>query len=484
MILKQPVYYLFILFLISSCNTPALEKRDFTFLNDSLSIDEHLAKHNLAGFSLAVFEEYEIVYTNQWGVKSFNADEQIDINTSFSTASISKPVTALLCLILEEKGLINLDESIDKYLERWSLPRNQHNEDAKVTLKHFLNHTAGTSQHGFADFYEGDDIPTIKQSLMGEIPRYDKEIEFLFTPGESWQYSGGGYVIVQMALEDYLSTSIAELAQVHIFTPLGLNNTTMVQPNNEGFLTNVALVHDAEGKVISTGLPITPQIAPSGMWSTPADLAKLTLEIQNALRDKENTLISYDVAQEMTRVTALKNAVGGWSYGWQRSFGFDNYDWFSCNGSNTGVGGDIYATMSNGNGFVFLANGEKKNRFPVIDYARKRLLELLHWKKEISTTETQPVPEELITEITGTYDDFLYDQGFETKILQRDNKLFVESPFFEHFKGSKESEMVYLQNGSFKIMDYPNLIKFSTDSSKHVTLIRNGIEVAQPLIEK
>jgi hypothetical protein len=49
-----------------------------------------------------------------------------------------------------------------------------------------------------------------------------------------------------------------------------------------------------------------------------------------------------------------------------KSFGYNNYDWFMCNGSNTGVGGSVFATMTDGNGFTFLTNGEKKNRFPVM----------------------------------------------------------------------------------------------------------------------
>lgn len=64
----------------------------------------------------------------------------------------------------------------------------------------------------------------------------------------------------------------------------------------------------------------------------------------------------------MTEVSALKNAVGGWGFGWQKTFEYNNYDWFSCNGSNTGVGGSLMATMKDGNGFAFLANGEKPNR--------------------------------------------------------------------------------------------------------------------------
>lgn len=480
--MKNIIYFLFLTTAISSCQSNKNEltkQKDYSFLTDSLKIDHQLENHKLAGLSLVVFENYNIVYSNQFGLKSTNSDEKIDDSTVFSTASISKPITALLCFILEEKGLIDLDEPIDNYLKRWHLPKSQFTENKNPTWKQFLNHTAGTSQHGFADFYEGDTIPTIKQSLLGQLPRYDKEIEFLFSPGTSWSYSGGGYVIVQMALEDTLNKPIAELADEFIFSPLDLKNTTMIQPNQNGFLTNVALVHDKDNKVIKTGLPITPQVAPSGLWSTPTDLAKLTIEIQNALRNKENKVISHNVAKKVIEVTALKDAVGGWSYGWQRSFGFDNYDWFMCNGSNTGVGGDIFATTTDGNGFVFLANGEKPNRFPVIDQTRIKLLSLMNWKQELPKDQTQEIPNDLKVSLIGTYEDFLYGQGMPTKIVEKNNRLYVESPFFEHFKGQNDSEMIYLENGLFKIIDYPNFLKFNIKDGKpnSVILSRDNLNV-------
>ncbi len=466
--MKNPFYLLLFLVTISSGQTnnkSLTKKRDYSFLTDTLNIDKQLEKHKLAGFSVVVFENYEIVYSKQFGVKSVNSKEKIDENTAFSTASISKPITALLCFILEEKGLINLDEPIDNYLKRWHLPKSKFTQNNSPTWKQFFNHTAGTSQGGFADYYEGDTIPTIKQSLLGQIPRYDKEIEFLFTPGTSFEYSGGGYTIIQMALEDTLKKSIAELAAEHIFGPLGFKHTTMTQPSENGFPTNVALVHDENGKVIRSGLPITPQVGASGMWATPTDLAKISIEIQNALRNKNNKVISYNVAKKVTEVTALKNAVGGWSYGWQKSFGYNNYDWFSCNGSNTGVGGNILATMTDGNGLIYLANGEKPNRFPVMNYTRNKILKVMDWNKA-STDDIQEIPASLKEKLIGTYDDFLYGQGVETKILEKNNRLYVQSLLLEHFKGKNDNELVYLKNGLFRIIDYPNLLQFEFDQGK------------------
>ncbi|WP_306353115.1 serine hydrolase domain-containing protein [Flavobacterium sp. '19STA2R22 D10 B1'] len=462
------------------------EVTKYGFLTDSLNIEKQLEKHKLPGFSLVVFENYKIVYSNQFGVKSADSKEKINKNTAFSTASISKPITALLCYMLEEKGLINLDDPIDKYLKRWHLPKSKFTENNSPTWRQFLNHTAGTTQSGFADYYEGDTIPTIKQSLLGQIPRYDKEIDFLFTPGTSWEYSGGGYVIVQMALEDTFKKPIAELAAAYIFKPLGMKNTTMIQPNEKGFLTNVTLVHDENGKVIRTGLPITPQVGASGMWSTPTDLAILSIEIQNALRNKNNKVISHSIAEKVTAVTALKNAVGGWSYGWQKSFGYNNYDWFSCNGSNTGVGGNILATMTDGNGVVYLANGEKPNRFPVMNNTRIKILTLMDWNEKRANEDIQEIPLSLKEKLIGTYDDFLYGQEVKTKIIEKNNRLYVESPLLEHFKGKNENELRYLKNGLFKIVDYPNLLKFNFSDGKvnSVILIRDNMNTEIQLINE
>ena len=59
---------------------------------------------------------------------------------------------------------------------------------------------------------------------------------------------------------------------------------------------------DENGQIVGNGLPITPQIAASGLWSTPSDMATFVIEIQNALRNKNNTVISNKVAKRVTAI--------------------------------------------------------------------------------------------------------------------------------------------------------------------------------------
>jgi CubicO group peptidase (beta-lactamase class C family) len=193
-------------------------------------------------------------------------------------------VTGTIAVMLAEKGVIDLDLPVSQYLKSWVLPASPLTKNKAITIRHLLTHTAGMTQGGFADFYLGDDIPTLIESLNGQkLPRYNKPISVKFEPETDWDYSGGGYVIAQVAIEDVTGKTLAQLAEEMLFKPLGMSHSTMYQHGHPKFLNNVAKVHDSEQKVIGTGLPICPQIAPSGMWSTALDMAKFVIEYQKAL---------------------------------------------------------------------------------------------------------------------------------------------------------------------------------------------------------
>lgn len=438
---------------------------------DSLSIREIMAQNRLKGLSVAVFEDYRIIWSDTWGVKYDSVP--LDINTAFSTASISKAITATLFAILEEKGLIDLKVPVNNYLKRWKIPVNEFNKDTPVTLEHLLSHTAGTTQHGFADFYEGDTIPTILESVQGKLPNYDKEIEITFKPGTDWEYSGGGYTIAMMALEDHLARSIANLAQEYIFTPLNLQHTTMFQPNEEGFLINIAKAHDNNGKVIKTGIPITPQVSASGLWSTPTDMSKLLIEIQKALNGQGSKVISEKVAKRITDVVITK-AMLRWSLGWERGYYFGSQDWFSHNGANTGTGGDVYATMQGGKGIVFFGNGPNGIRIPILEKLRDNIIRTHGWKIPIDAKIEKEIPKSLIEKFTGKYKDVIV--GPVISIEVEDNKLFAPFLF-----GGKRNDFIHIGNSTFIIDEIPGKFKFNVDKNSD-NVIYSRDSNAKPLV--
>jgi CubicO group peptidase (beta-lactamase class C family) len=355
----------------------------------------------IPGMSFAVVENFEVVYAHHVGLKETGTTNKLDSNTAFSTASIAKPVTATIAAMLAEKGKLDLDAPIAQYLKRWQVPSSDFTRNSPITTRQLLAHTAGMSQGGFADFHLGDDIPSPIESLNGKkLPRYDQPIRSLFTPDTDWQYSGGGYVIVQIALEDITGKPLQQLAQEMIFTPLNMQHTTMYQHGSDQFLTNVAKVHDASQQVIRDGIPICPQIAPSGLWSTPSDMAKFTIEYQQALAGQASSVISPWVAQQTTRLHTLKK-VGGWSAGWMRFEAQGNIDWFSHGGSNTGTGGHVMASMQGGKGILVFMNATTEHRNPAIEALIKNIIDALDWHQELPFTKL--IPAQYKKQMIGRY---------------------------------------------------------------------------------
>lgn len=443
-----------------------------------LSYPSLLEQQKMTGLSLAVVDNYEVVYTTQSGFKEFGKPDPIDVDTMFSTASISKPIFATLVLMLVEQGKMDLDKPINGYLKRWKLPESELTKNNPVTLRALLSHSAGTSQGGFADFYLGDELPTLIDSLNGKLPRYDAPLTVKFEPGTDWQYSGGGYVLAQVAVEDTTGKSLAELAQTMIFDPLGMKRTTMYQHNQPQFPGNVAKVHDIQQQVIGTGIPICPQIAPSGMWSNAVDMATLLIDFQKALNGMPSKVISPWVAKQSTTIENTYR-VGGWGLGWMRMEADGNLEWFSHGGSNTGTGGHVMATMLGGRAIVVFGNGPNQARIPAINSIRRHIIDVMGWQKPIVTSSVKP-SKSLLNSMQGRY---LSDFDEIVTVKFQDDKLVAEklSPNLEI------SGLVYLGNGQFATDNLPHVISLEVhpkNGDTYLVFKRKGTDLKNYMLRQ
>jgi CubicO group peptidase (beta-lactamase class C family)/TolA-binding protein len=450
--------------------------------NTTLSYESFIKQAKVTGLSIAVVDDYQVVFSQVSGLKESGTQNKIDNNTAFSTASISKPVTATLVMMLAQQGKLDLDAPVNTYLKRWAIAPSDLTKNKTITLRNLLSHTAGMSQGGFADFHLGDDIPTPIESLNGiKLPRYKTPISIDFEPETNWNYSGGGYVIVQVAIEDLTGKSLAQLAEEMLFTPLDMQHTTMYQNGQAKFLTNVAKVHDIDQKVIRDGIPICPQVAPSGMWSTPLDMAKFTIEYQKALAGKPTKVISTWVAKQTTEVQTLKVS-GGWSAGWMRFEAQGNLDWFSHGGSNTGTGGHVMATMQDGKGIMLFINATTQTRNPAITILIDNVVQSLQWTQPIVSNQ-QPLPKALVDKITGRYLS-PFDQI--VTITQEHDKLNYHNPL-QIGGGQFSGELHYLQDNRFALDAHSNTLGLETnpaDKQVYLTLFRSGTALKDHAMRK
>ena len=149
-------------------------------------------------------------------------------DTLFPVASMSKWLTAYGVMTLVAAGKIELDAPIAPYLVRWKLPDGGY-DDGRVTTRMLLSHTAGlTDRLGFGDYAADEPVPGIVESL--EHPRASSGQPVVIgvgrVPGSEWEYSGGGYLILQLLVEDVSGLRFDDYMQRIVFTPLGMSRST------------------------------------------------------------------------------------------------------------------------------------------------------------------------------------------------------------------------------------------------------------------
>ncbi|NVJ97489.1 MAG: beta-lactamase family protein [Alphaproteobacteria bacterium] len=419
----------------------------------TLDVETMMADHNLAGFSYAVVDNYQIVETGAYGVRQAGQPARVDGHTAFSAASISKAITGMIAAMLAEKGQIDLDAPVSGYLKRWQLPQSAYTRETPITLRHLLTHTAGTSQSGFADFFPGDDIPTLVESLNGEkLERYKKPIEVMWQPGSRFKYSGGGFVIAQVAIEDVTGKSLADLAAELIFEPLGMADSTMHQNGHPRFLQNVSSAHNDDLSLVGAGgVPIYPQTAASGLWTTPTDMAKLVIDIQKALADGGGRVISRAVAREVTRVQTLLKA-GGWGLGWMRFEKFGNLDWFSHSGFNSGIGGLVVATMEDGRAIALFGSGTPRVRLPVMDAVMKHVMESRQWRTDLpeKAGPRAAVKDRLVGYYRNINTGYFSPFNTVVRIFETDGVLMIDNSL-----GAQAARaLVHMGGGTFRVSGF------------------------------
>ena len=131
------------------------------------SLEERMAELDVPAVSIAVIQDFEIVWANAYGVADPATGRLADTDTLFQAASISKPVTATAVHRLVESGTLDLDVPVNTYLESWRLPENELTSATPVTLRMLLSHTGGTTVSGFPGYEPTDALPTLQQVLDG-----------------------------------------------------------------------------------------------------------------------------------------------------------------------------------------------------------------------------------------------------------------------------------------------------------------------------
>ena len=328
------------------------------------NLRERMKFHRVPGLSIAVIHNYKIEWAKAYGWADTTARIPATPATLFSAGSISKLVAAGAALLLVQQQRLSLDAPINSYLKSWQLAENDFTRQRPVTLRLLLGHQGGTSQSSYWGFVPSrQPLPSVVDILSGQPRAESRPVVVNRLPGTGFQYSGGGYLVAQLAMMDATGQDFAAFAQAALFRPLGMGTATFAQPLPAGLARRAAWAYSANSWF--KGMPyVYPQQAPAGLYASPTDVARFLIEVQQAYRGRGQVLSQASARAMLTPQAEVSSGtyreqMGLGAFLLQRADRTDDASrYFEHTGVNAGFLAYALGSVTGGNGVVIMMNDD------------------------------------------------------------------------------------------------------------------------------
>ena len=381
------------------------------------ALAERMAYHRVPGLSVAVINNGQIEWVRGYGAVEAGRGAPVTPTTVFQACSISKHVAMVGTMRLVEDGLLDLDEDANRYLTAWKLPPNGPWQP-RITLRQLLGHTAGLVYNWYRGFRRGEPVPTLLEVLEGRPPANTPPVRAVMLPGSRFRYSGSHYSVLQQLLVDTTGTPFPELLHALVFAPLGMRDSSFDQGYPDSRAGSVAVGHYLGGEPVHGKWRVIPEMAGAGLWTTPADLARLALEIQRAHRGLPTTFLTKQIVdQALTPQVDEGFGLGAELQGKGASLRFGH------SGGNIGYACLSTAYAARGLGAVAMTNGED-GRWVIQELFRAIA-------REYGWPDYEP--QRIATEVDGrVYDAYVGEYelrpGMRLTIRREEDALLLEAP--------------------------------------------------------
>jgi CubicO group peptidase (beta-lactamase class C family) len=239
-----------------------------------------IAKEEIAGAVTVVVTKDKILHLESTGFAELAAKKPMRPDTLFWIASMTKPVTGVAILMLQDEGKLSAADPVEKFLPEFANLKTPSGKPAHLTITQILTHTSGLGEAPAADAQKARTLADLVPLWLAAPMQYE--------PGEKWRYTQSGINAAARIVEVVSGLSFDAFLQKRLFDPLGMVSTTF-------YLTDQHRAHlvTAYAKNKDTGalepVPPRPEFGPrdrppqgnGGLYSTALDYARFCQMLLN-----------------------------------------------------------------------------------------------------------------------------------------------------------------------------------------------------------
>jgi CubicO group peptidase (beta-lactamase class C family)/poly(3-hydroxybutyrate) depolymerase len=285
-------------------------------------VRQSIAAKEIAGAVTLVATPDRVIHRGASG-NAVLPGEAMQADALFWIASMSKPVLATLLLMLQDDGLLSVDDPVEKYLPEFKGLKTADGKPAQVTIRHLLTHTSGMGEITAAQARDS-------RTLAAVIPLYVAR-PVGFTPGSKWVYCQSGINTAGRIAEVVTGEPLEKLLERRLFGPLGMKDTTFYLTEKQLPRLARSYRRTDKGELEATEISFLNGKSPTsldrfpapngGLFSTASDYARFC---QMVLRGGELDGQRYLKPQTVKLMTAIQTADlktgftpgNGWGLGW------------------------------------------------------------------------------------------------------------------------------------------------------------------------
>ena len=274
----------YLIFLTISIN--AQDKTNYSELIKECedSITQKMVSDHIVGVSAAIIIDDSVIWKNGFGYADKENKIPMTVNTVINIASITKTFTALAIMQLQEKGLLDINEPLNKYLPQFN-PKTREENLEKLTVKSVITHSSGIQ----TDILNNSDLATGKYT---DVLGYVNETYLLYPPGLVEAYSSAGYNILGHLIKEVSKQDYPDYIKKNIFAPLKMSNSGFAMD----ILKNRTKIYSGKKEIKEYELR---DIASGGIYTDINDLAKYAKGLLAAYKGTDTSLIQTEAIHEM-----------------------------------------------------------------------------------------------------------------------------------------------------------------------------------------
>ncbi|MGJ3246993.1 MAG: serine hydrolase domain-containing protein [Elainellaceae cyanobacterium] len=240
-----------------------------------------MREHQIPGMAVAIIQNGVLTMLRGYGVANVELSVPVSDRTVFEIASLTKPFTAMLTLMMVDDGVISLEDSITSYLDDPPLAWHP------VKIRHILCHQSGIPSYtSTKEYWKTTRLDVSQQDILN----YVRDLPLNYYPGNRTHYDNTGYYLLGLMLERVGGKSYGQLLSDRIFEPFGMNATQVNDPYS-------TVPNRASGYSLKNGqIRNKEYYSPSGTFSagnllsTVADLTTWEIVLQTETRLKTEIL--------------------------------------------------------------------------------------------------------------------------------------------------------------------------------------------------